>query len=125
MTITEQLREGLKGIKSSLKPKDTGVAKRLSPSDNDLERIFNNIEHYHCKNRYRRIFEKSLITLLLKTGVRINEAYNIHLDDINLEERTLFIRQPKGGIQKQRTIGLSRSACIAIEEYLEERRLLV
>lgn len=124
MIVPEQIREGLKGIKS-IRAKDTGVAKRLSPSNTDLGLMFSNIEHYHCKNQYKRIFEKCLMTLLLKTGVRINEAYNIHLDDINLKEQTLFIREAKGGIQKQRTIGLSRSACIAIEEYLEERKLIV
>lgn len=122
MITIEQIRQELNEIKS-LKPRDTSEATRRSPSDADLERIFNNIEHYQCKHRYRRIFEKILITTLVKTGIRIDEAYNIHLEDINFDNKTLFIRKAKNS--KQRTVGLTHSICDELKVYLEERSKLV
>ncbi len=118
MFIDKKILEELKPFK----PKDTSVAKRLTPSDSELDLILTGIQRYPGIKKYKRVFYECLILVLMKTGIRIDEAYNIHLEDIDLDNRTLFVRKAKCG--KQRKIGLTRSACDILKVYLEERSKL-
>jgi integrase/recombinase XerD len=60
-----------------------------------------------------------LIGLLHTTGLRISEAINLNLGDVDLERNTLFIRRGKFG--KDRLIALSPSTRNALEEWLHLR----
>jgi integrase len=95
----------------------------LCPSDSDVEKILNGIRFDSNSKPYKKIFEECLILLLIKTGIRCDEAYNIRLRDIDLANRTLFIRKGKGN--KQRTIALTNSACNTLNEFLNKRRDIV
>lgn len=68
-----------------------------------------------CKNNR----ERALVEVLYSTGARANELSNIHVCDVNLANRTVFIREPKGF--KQRTVLLSEKAVYYIREYWKER----
>ena len=73
----------------------------------------------------QRILEKSskrnytIATLLAYSGVRITEALNIKLSDVNLKTMEILIRYGKG--KKQRTIIINDKIKNAINEYLREK----
>ena len=50
---------------------------------------------------------KFFFEFLLHTGMRINEAKNVRIKDIDFDNETLFIKMTKGGSSKQRTIKIS------------------
>lgn len=60
-----------------------------------------------------------LIGLLYATGLRISEAINLNLGDVDLERNTLFIHCGKFG--KDRLIALSPSTRNALDEWLHLR----
>lgn len=60
-----------------------------------------------------------LIGLLYTTGLRISEAINLNLGQVDLERGTLFIRRGKFG--KDRLIALEPSTKEALEEWLDLR----
>jgi site-specific recombinase XerD len=65
-----------------------------------------------------RPWTKTLIMLLLSTGIRRSEAAGITLDDLDLERRQLLIR---GKGDKERIVPLTEQAVAVIEAYLTER----
>lgn len=60
-----------------------------------------------------------LIGLLYTTGLRISEALNLNLGQVDLERSTLFIRRGKYG--KDRVVALDSSSAEALEKWLELR----
>lgn len=63
--------------------------------------------------------DRAIVEVLYSTGARVNEIANVHMSDVNLANRTIFIREPKGF--KQRTTLLSDKAVFHIREYIKER----
>jgi integrase/recombinase XerD len=64
--------------------------------------------------------ERAVLELLYATGMRISEAAQLKVSDLNLEAQ--FLRcMGKGG--KERIIPLGRRACTAIKRYLETGRV--
>lgn len=61
----------------------------------------------------------ALILLLLDTGARSSEACNLSLDDVDLEGRSLLIRNGKG--QKDRYVFFSDTTALAISRWLDFR----
>ena len=62
----------------------------------------------------------TLIGLLYTTGLRIGEALNLTLSDIDLMRRILTVRE--GKFRKTRDVPLSRSTVHHLAEYLRERK---
>lgn len=79
------------------------------------------------KNEYKALlFEASgdprdyaILQTFLQTGVRVSELVNLKLEDIDLTNKLLIVRQGKG--KKDRTIPLEDQALGAISKYLETR----
>jgi integrase/recombinase XerD len=68
-------------------------------------------------------FRYYIITLfMLRTGVRIAELRNLKLSDVNLRERTVFIRAGKGG--KDRYTFFDHETEVKLNAWLRERELL-
>ena len=63
---------------------------------------------YHC-----------LFGLLSVTGLRLGEARNLQLEDVDLEARLLTIRNAKFG--KSRLVPLHESSCGVLQDYLARR----
>jgi integrase/recombinase XerD len=63
--------------------------------------------------------EKCILTLLFDTGARISEVLNLHLEDINLEERLLRITR-KGG--REEDVLLGDKGKQALEQWLKARK---
>jgi integrase/recombinase XerD len=81
--------------------------KRKVVTENQVELLL-----AQCKTMKERL----IVTLLVDTGIRNQEACDIRLDDIDLNERTLTI--PKGKGNKYRRIGLTRRLTILLKEHL-------
>lgn len=67
--------------------------------------------HSHCI--------RFLIGLLYSTGLRINEALALNLQDTDMKNSTLFVRQ--GKFRKERIIPMSPSTLNAMKEWIERR----
>jgi integrase/recombinase XerD len=68
------------------------------------------------------ILSYSMMTLfILRTGVRIKELMNLKLDDVNLRERTVFIKGGKGG--KDRYTFFDLETEVKLNAWLREREL--
>ncbi|WP_352418241.1 tyrosine-type recombinase/integrase [Proteiniborus sp.] len=69
------------------------------------------------ENRDKRDY--AIVTLLAYSGMRISEALNIKIDDLNLTAREILVRYGKR--KKQRLVIINDKISNAIKEYLKER----
>lgn len=69
------------------------------------------------ENRSRRDY--AIVTLLAYSGMRISEAVNLKLSDINLTAKEIIVRYGKG--KKQRLVIINDKVANAIKAYLSER----
>jgi integrase/recombinase XerD len=65
---------------------------------------------------------RTLIGLLYVSGLRISEALTLDIDDLDLKERTLFVRKGKFG--KDRYVPLALSSVEALLEYRQKAEKL-
>lgn len=68
-----------------------------------------------------RLRDCSMVLFLLNTGLRLNEAVSLRLEDVQLTDRKglVWVRQGKGG--KQRIVPLNLDARHALQEWLNIR----
>lgn len=100
------------------------------PSREDVEKIRNTLKEYTTLMGYDRenytykkaIFAYAVIELLISTGMRSGEIRTIKMKDVNLEQRTVFIRMGKGSCQRVSLFG--DSAVNVLKEYFLSRKFL-
>lgn len=68
----------------------------------------------------RKPFEKMLLELLYSSGLRVFEAVALDWSDIDWQERSIKVRDGKGG--KERVAPMSTRATILLRRYKEERK---
>jgi integrase/recombinase XerD len=73
----------------------------------------------HTGARYR-----ALIAVLYRTGMKIGEALDLRLDDIDLEGRTVLVRGDDESDLRRRTLGIDRPLHLALAEWLHQRSVL-
>lgn len=61
----------------------------------------------------------AILQLILQTGLRVSELVNLTLDDVDMENKALIVRQGKG--KKDRQIPLNTKAIEALKSYLPIR----
>jgi site-specific recombinase XerD len=66
----------------------------------------------------------ALIELLLETGLRVGEAADLHIGDVDLHDRSGVVRVREGKGRKQRQVPLNSSARRALKLYLKGREPL-
>ncbi len=81
------------------------------------EEILNSISHIDYNSSWYELRDKALILFLYATGLRISEALNIKLSDI--EDGWVRVEMAKG--EKQRLVPIADVALNAINEYLSKR----
>lgn len=81
---------------------------------NDVESFRQKVLEHEGNRNY------AIVTILAYGGLRISEALNIKLDDINLVSREVIIREGKGN--KQRVVYINSKIINAVREYLKERK---
>lgn len=69
----------------------------------------------HCGKR-----DYAIVTILAYAGLRISEALDLRLEDVNLVAREITVRAGKG--DKQRVVFLNDKIANAVQEYLRERK---
>lgn len=84
---------------------------RLYLSDEEVKILINAIEHP---------LVKLVVTVLFYTGLRINECLNLTLDDVNLNEGFILIRNTKS--RKDRKIPLHKNILSQLKNYLDNQR---
>jgi site-specific recombinase XerD len=62
----------------------------------EMRKLLIYLDRRECKNEFIRFRDKLLFKFIMFCGLRRNELLNIRINDISLEEKTLFIRQGKG-----------------------------
>ena len=65
------------------------------------------------------IREKALIDFFFSSGVRVSECADVRLSDIDWDNRSVHIRNGKGG--KERTVFFNAEAELSLREYLKTR----
>lgn len=89
-----------------------GKREAISFTDEQVEKIFNALDESD-KFYYRN---KCIVTLLLKTGMRVSELRNIKLNDI-MNDKLLIT----GKGDKQRVIHLNSKCLESIKDYIDNR----
>ncbi|WP_338028379.1 tyrosine-type recombinase/integrase [Crassaminicella indica] len=98
--------------KDYIKIQSTGA----SPTDinkSQVETFRQTILEKGCKRDY------AIVTLLAYSGLRISEALNLKLEDINLTAREIIVKSGKG--DKERIVYIGEKIVNALKSYLSER----
>lgn len=99
-----------KNISSKLKEPRQGIRIPKSFSEEELELL---------RDGCSRIIEKSLIEFFFSTGCRIGEVYNININDIDWQNRSIKVI---GKGDKQREVYFTTKCQIYLKKYLETRK---
>jgi site-specific recombinase XerD len=93
---------------------------RLSAAD--AQRLLDCVLNCPYPYRFLRYRNHALLAMALFAGLRKSELLHLQLHDLDLEHRSLFVRQGKG--QKDRIVPLSATLVPILGRYLEERARL-
>lgn len=102
--IAEDISKVMLKIKRKLAPREY-----LTPEE--LEEIISNI-----KSPLMKVF----FTTLYNTGLRLNEALTLEINDVDLIKKEIFIRNGKGG--KHRRLPISEKLKIILEDYINNTK---
>ena len=99
--------ELVKDIKAPKRPKQ--MPKYLT--EDEVRRLLN-----AAKDNHR---DYAIISLLAYSGLRVSELCALHVEDVDLSERVVYVHSGKG--DKDRIVVISEKAAEAIEVYLMDR----
>ena len=91
----------------------------------EMEKIFAAADRLRMHDRHANtmlIGVPLLVRMLYATGIRIGEAVNLNIGDVNLEEDYLTVREAKNG--RDRMVPFSESLAEACRQYLKYRTRL-
>ncbi|MFT6502939.1 MAG: site-specific recombinase XerD [Crocinitomicaceae bacterium] len=80
-----------------------------------LETIYN----YPYRQEYTRYRNHALFSVFLFSGLRKSEALNLRVQDVDIENLSIFVRQGKGG--KDRVVPMSVTLAHTLSKYLGKR----
>jgi len=75
--------------------------------------------NYRFATKFERVRAVVIISLMMFTGVRAQELLDLNLEDIRLDDRSVWVRSGKG--KKGRLIPMSLDLACALKNYLKER----
>ncbi len=90
-----------------------------SLSLNEAEKLLDWTRHIRYYYKFEKNRAIAIISMFLYTGIRINELYNLKMNDVKLEEKILMVICGKG--QKDRKIPLNYSLIQTLKKYLIDR----
>ena len=106
-------------IHQSFSPRRTRMAPYIYTRQ-DICRIMAAARQLGPPGSLRPVVVANLIGLLYTTGLRIGEALNLTLRDVDLQRRVIEVRE--GKFRKSRYVPLSSSAAAQLAKYLRQRR---
>lgn len=113
------IKNPLKKIKTPGKPKTQEKALTEEQVANMRNYLMTNLREKKGKVRTTQLRNIAIFETLLSTGARVDEVENILLTDLDLANKTIFLRVCKGG--KEREVYLNAASLVAIKAYLSER----
>lgn len=97
------------------------INKILPLTQAEIKELYSNIENTYPKlsflDREIKHYQLKLIfALYYGCGLRKSEGYNVTFDDVNFENRTVFVRQGKN--YKDRIIPMNEGVYKALQDYI-------
>mgnify|MGYP000144421876 FL=1 len=86
----------------------------------DAFKLLEVVFHYPYSHRFLKFRNHAIFATFLFAGLRKSELLNLKLNDIDIENLTLFVRQGKGN--KDRIIPISYTLAQSLNRYLIERK---
>ena len=100
--------------------KEKKLPRRLTKQE--ALRLLEVVNNYPYRHPYLRFRNHALFATFIFAGLRRQEAVNLKLTDVDIENRSIFVRQGKGS--KDRVIPMNETLREIFMRYLEERRRL-
>jgi site-specific recombinase XerD len=100
------------------------LEKKLPPKLNQDEamRILETAMNFPYKYKFLRYRNHAIFSVFLFAGLRKGELLGLKFTDVDLENRTIFVRQGKGS--KDRIVPMSGTLAASLRTYLGERQRL-
>lgn len=110
------VRQGLavRNVAEKLEPIKTQQKERTYLSNTEFKELVKSINHSVVR---------VLASTLFMTGLRINEALSLTLDDVDMERKLIHIRHGKGN--KSRVVPICDKLYVILAKYLEKIRLSI
>lgn len=89
------------------------------PTDDAL-RLLEVIMNYPFTNNFLRYRNHAIFSTFIYTGLRRSELLNLKVVDVDIENRTIFVRNGKGA--KDRILPMSHTLAQRLTRYIQERR---
>ena len=103
------------------KPKmETRIPKTLTQSEAVL--VLDAAYHMKYTYTFEKYRNRGIVGIMLLAGLRRKEVFQLKMAHVDLENRSLFIEQGKGG--KDRVIPINTRLASILEEYLKDRKRL-
>lgn len=110
--LSENYVEGL-----DLPKREKLLPKKLKKED--AFKLLETVYNYPYRQEYTRYRNHALFALYLFSGLRKSEALNLRLQDVDIENLSIFVRQGKGS--KDRVVPMSVTLAHTLSKYLNER----
>lgn len=102
----------------SLKPRRFLPAKRTSLTEQQINQLLGSIDAMNS-GFYDKLTAKTLVIFLANTGLRASECCKLKLEDVDLENRRIYVKLGKGN--KNRIVGINSDTFEILLEYLRAR----
>lgn len=91
-------------------------------STENAQRLLEIVLNYPAKNNFIRYRHHAIFSILLYAGLRKGEVFRLQVNDVDIENLSIFIRSGKGN--KDRIIPMSHTLAQSLRRYLIERNKL-
>lgn len=106
----------IEGIEIPKRPKP--LPRGLSRQDAQL--LLEVVQNYPYRMEFERYRNHALLATILFAGLRRKEVLGLHVVDVNLEGRSIFVREGKG--DKERVVPMGPGLIKALSTYADARR---
>lgn len=91
-------------------------------SQEEVSKIISSIKLNGMENLFQFRRDMVIVSILLYTGIRKGELLGLRVQDIDFQNRTLFIQSVTSKSKKSRLVPIHESLLIAFTNYLKERK---
>ena len=88
--------------------------------EDQIEAILKANKETNGNGAYDKLLTEAIVVVLANTGLRVSELCNLKFEDIDLEQKILYVWLGKGN--KNRRIGLNNQVIAILKKYLLKRR---
>ncbi len=92
---------------------------RMPKKEKKLPEVLSKDEVRNLIDGADNVKSRLIISFLYSTGLRVSELVNLKVDELNLQDKTGWVRKGKGS--KDRLFNMSGNLCEEIDEYLRGR----